>query len=68
MIRKVTSVVAHVVHGVLTGSYRYTTLRDTTRTDDQITLPVSGNRPIGGLGGPFGQHDVRGDVTLGCIP
>jgi len=30
LIRKVTAVVAHVVHGVLTDSYRYTTLRDTT--------------------------------------
>ena len=30
--RKVTAVVAHIFHGVLTLSYRYTTLRDTTVT------------------------------------
>ena len=37
MIRKVTAMIAHMINGALTGSYRYTTLRDTT--GPEMSLP-----------------------------
>lgn len=48
MIRKVTSVVAHVVHGVLTGSYRYTRLREVTSNLDAFTRIQSKALATGG--------------------
>ena len=32
-------------------------------SDDQVTLPVAGHRPVLDLGGPLADHDPRGDLA-----
>src|SRR3954468_10590235 len=33
-----------------------------------VALPVTGDRPVLGLGGPFAEHDVGGDMALRLVP
>src|SRR3954453_3270705 len=33
-----------------------------------VALPVTGDRPVLGLGGPFAEHDVGGDMALRGVP
>ena len=38
--------------------------RGTSQAQDQVTLPVTGNRPIFGFPWPLADHDLRGDERL----
>ena len=37
-------------------------------TDDEVALPVTGNGPIGDLGGPLGDHHHVGDLSAPMLP
>jgi hypothetical protein len=36
--------------------------------DDQVALPVPGDRTVAGFGGPFADHHLAGDVPAGALP
>jgi hypothetical protein len=42
--------------------------RRAAQPQDEVTLPVPGNRPAGGLGRPLADQDLRGDELLGPPP
>ena len=53
--------------GVAAGAFDDGADRGPVQPDDEVALPVPGDRSVFGLGWPLAEHDVGGDVTLRLV-